>query len=179
MFSGYLGSLPFLVLMPVRPSAIPVRREEEGGSCSGGGFAAARTTLLNLSRRSLWVRQALNTMQGDYRLSWRESKMEWMEMKQMSAVKAAEPAWEIGYLLPRQGTWSEEEYLSLETNHLVEFPHGYIEVLPMPTEAHQLIVLYLYRTLLAFVESRALGWCWSRPYQCSYGPANIRNPMWS
>ena len=79
-------------------------------------------------------------------------------MKQpASVVEAAEPVWDIAHLFPHQGAWSEEEYLTLETNHLVEFSHGHLEVLPMPTETHQLIVLYLYRTLLAFVESRALG----------------------
>lgn len=97
-------------------------------------------------------------------------------MKQMSAVKAAEPAWEIAYLFPRQGTWSEEEYLSLETNHLVEFSHGYIEVLPMPTEAHQLIVLYLYRTLLAFVESRALGVVLVAPLPVQLWAGKYREP---
>ncbi len=78
-------------------------------------------------------------------------------MKPTLAVEAVEPAWEIAHLFPLQGTWSEEGYLTLQTNHLVEFSHGYLEVLPMPTEAHQLIVLYLYRILLAFVESQTLG----------------------
>jgi Uma2 family endonuclease len=73
-------------------------------------------------------------------------------MKVTPAIEVAEPTWDIAHLFPRQGTWSEEEYLSLETNHLVEFSHGYIEVLPMPTEAHQLIVAYLYGQLLAFVR---------------------------
>ena len=40
-------------------------------------------------------------------------------------------------LFPAQGAWSEEEYLSLDTNHLVNFSHGRIEVLPMPTDSHQ------------------------------------------
>lgn len=53
--------------------------------------------------------------------------------------------------------WSVEEYLSLPTNHLVEFSDGYLEVLPMPTQIHQFIVLFLYRALLAYVESIALG----------------------
>jgi hypothetical protein len=42
-----------------------------------------------------------------------------------------------------QGLWSEEEYLALETNHLVEFSDGYLEVLPMVTLFHQRIVDYL------------------------------------
>lgn len=56
--------------------------------------------------------------------------------------------------LPQQGDWSEEEYLWLtdRTNRLVEFSDGIVEVLPMPTEEHQRILLYLYRLLYSLVE---------------------------
>jgi hypothetical protein len=56
----------------------------------------------------------------------------------------AEPAWEIATLFPAQGAWSEADYFLLPTNHLVEFSHGRVEVLPMPTQSRQLIVLFLY-----------------------------------
>src|SRR5262249_41063625 len=45
---------------------------------------------------------------------------------------------------PRQGTWSEEEYLKLDTNRLIELSDGHLEVLTMPTTSHQMIVAYLY-----------------------------------
>jgi Uma2 family endonuclease len=61
-----------------------------------------------------------------------------------------EPTWEIATLFPNQGQWSEGDYLCLDTNHLVELSDGCLEVLPMPTTVHQLIVLYLYRLLDAF-----------------------------
>jgi hypothetical protein len=32
-----------------------------------------------------------------------------------------EPAWDIARLFPAQGEWSEEDYLELDTNRLVEF----------------------------------------------------------
>lgn len=54
-----------------------------------------------------------------------------------------DPTWEIASLFPMQGQWSEQDYLSLETNHLIEFSHGRLEVLPMPTELHQLIAFFL------------------------------------
>src|SRR5215216_1554045 len=69
----------------------------------------------------------------------------------------AEPVWKIATLFPAQGAWSEEDYLELETNHLIEYSHGYIEVLPMPTELHQDIVLMLYELLKQYVKPRALG----------------------
>ena len=36
----------------------------------------------------------------------------------------AEPAWEIARLFPAQGLWSEEDYLALQTNRLVEYSDG-------------------------------------------------------
>jgi Uma2 family endonuclease len=67
------------------------------------------------------------------------------------------PTWEIAHLFPRQGTWTVDEYLSMNTNHLIEFSDGILEVLPMPTEQHQMIVAFLYETVKAFVAPRELG----------------------
>ena len=67
-------------------------------------------------------------------------------------VANGEPAWEVATLFPAQGAWSEEEYLSLDTNHLVEFSHGQIEVLPMPSDKHQTIVLFLSAILVAYAQ---------------------------
>ena len=64
-----------------------------------------------------------------------------------------EPAWEIARLFPPQGQWSEEDYLALDTNRLVELSDGFIEVLPMPTMAHQLIVNYLCDMLKSFAAT--------------------------
>jgi Uma2 family endonuclease len=68
-----------------------------------------------------------------------------------------EPTWEVAHLFPPQGQWCEEEYLALDTNQLVELSDGCLEVLPMPTTAHQLLVAYLYGLLLTFVSDRDLG----------------------
>jgi hypothetical protein len=69
----------------------------------------------------------------------------------------SEPACDVARLFPDQGTWSEEEYLALNSNRLVEFSHGDVEVLPLPTTSHQLIVAFLYRALLTFVTAHELG----------------------
>jgi len=59
-------------------------------------------------------------------------------------------------LLPLQGLWTEEQYLRLtdQTNHLIEFTDGYVEVLPMPTRKHQAISRFLFLAFLAFVQPR-------------------------
>src|SRR5262249_17767831 len=74
--------------------------------------------------------------------------------KSMLKPLEPEPAWEIARLFPAQGCWSEGDYFSLPTNKRVEFADGSIEVLPMPTTAHQLIVAFLFDLLKAFASSR-------------------------
>jgi Uma2 family endonuclease len=62
----------------------------------------------------------------------------------------------LGEILPRQGEWSEEEYLVL-TDHrtrLIEFTDGFLEVLPMPTRAHQQILKFLFLAFFNFFEVR-------------------------
>jgi Uma2 family endonuclease len=59
-------------------------------------------------------------------------------------------------ILPRQGEWSEEEYLVL-TDHrkqLVEFTDGRLEVLPMPTDKHQTLLKFLFLAFFQFFETR-------------------------
>ena len=58
--------------------------------------------------------------------------------------QAAEPAWEIVELFPPKGEWEEEDYFALPGNRLIELSEGSIEVLPMPTVFHQMIVAFLY-----------------------------------
>src|SRR5262245_61279058 len=71
--------------------------------------------------------------------------------------RRGEPPWEIAYLFPPQGEWTEEDYLALETNRLVELSDGCLEVLPMPTVFHQLLVAFLFKQLTTFVEANATG----------------------
>ena len=74
-----------------------------------------------------------------------------------NGIKRGEPAWCIAELYPEQGGWDEEEYLDLPDNRIIEFDKGFIEVLPLPTTTHQRIVLFLWRTLHEFAQTRALG----------------------
>ncbi len=67
------------------------------------------------------------------------------------------PVWEIAEFFPLQGEWSEEQYLRLETPRLVELSDGKLEVLPMPSEWHQIIALFLYRRLQCYAEQHRLG----------------------
>jgi len=56
---------------------------------------------------------------------------------------------------PRQGQWSQDDYLRLtdSTNRLIEWTDGCIEVLPMPTDEHQSIAAFLYEGFVDFVRA--------------------------
>jgi len=68
-----------------------------------------------------------------------------------------EPVWDIAQLFPPQGCWTEEEYLALDTNRRVEFTDGFVEVLPVPTTLHHLILAFLYDAMRDFVKAGDLG----------------------
>src|SRR4051812_29430680 len=73
----------------------------------------------------------------------------------------AQPTWEIAYLFPAQGTWTERDYLGLD-GVFPDYPrrelsNGHLEVLPMPTQSHQLIMIFLFKLLEAFTAAHAPG----------------------
>src|SRR4051794_40961938 len=71
------------------------------------------------------------------------------------------PTWEVAHLFPAQGTWTEADYLALDRVHdgfpLVELSGGRLEVLPWPTQMHQLILVFLFEKLAAFAQAHAPG----------------------
>ena len=80
-------------------------------------------------------------------------------------------------ILPRQGQWSEQEYLVL-TDHrtrLIEFTDGFLDVLPMPTDKHQAILGFLYTAFLSFIEPRG-GKVRFSPLRLRIRPGKFREP---
>ncbi len=75
-----------------------------------------------------------------------------------------------------QRTWSEEEYLALSGNRLVEYSEGILEVLAMPTTSHQMIVAYLYGLVLGFVAPRDLGEVLFAPLRVRLWKGKFREP---
>jgi Uma2 family endonuclease len=76
-----------------------------------------------------------------------------------------------------QGLWTEEQYLKLtdQTNRLIEFADGYVEVLPMPTRRHQVILAFLYELFVAFVRPRG-GKVLFAPLRLQVRPTKYREP---
>jgi Uma2 family endonuclease len=82
----------------------------------------------------------------------------------------------VSNLFPGQGEWTEEEYLDLHTNHLVEFSDGFVEVLPMPTTSHQDIVIFLFEALRAFILPGQLGKVSLAALRIRLWPGKFREP---
>ena len=75
-----------------------------------------------------------------------------------------------------QGHWSEEEYLALETNHLVELSDARLEFPPMPTPDHQFTVRFLYELLRAFATNHASGEVLFASLRVRLWPGKFREP---
>lgn len=80
-------------------------------------------------------------------------------------------------LLPLQGLWTEAQYLTLtnQTNHLIEFTDGALEVLPMPTRDHQVILAFLYEMLVLLLRPRG-GKVLFAPLRLQVRPGKYREP---
>jgi Uma2 family endonuclease len=80
-------------------------------------------------------------------------------------------------LAPLQGRWTAEQYLLLtdQTNRLVEFTDGAIEVLPMPTEDHQAMLEFLFLALRDYLE-RSGGKVRFAPLRVQIRPHKFREP---
>ena len=97
------------------------------------------------------------------------------ELHEREAV-LAEPTWEFARLFPAQGQWDEEDYFAIDTNQLVEFSNGQLEVLEMPSITHQLIALALFRLFDRWVEAHALGKVLLAPIKIQLWPGKYREP---
>lgn len=78
---------------------------------------------------------------------------------------------------PIQGLWTEEQYIRLtdHSHRLIEFTDGSIEVLPMPTDRHQVISLFLLFAFHAYVRQRG-GTVLYAPLRLQIRPGKYREP---
>jgi Uma2 family endonuclease len=91
-------------------------------------------------------------------------------------TQVGDPVWPVALLFPRQGDWSEEDYLALDTTRLVELSDGCLEVLPMPSPFHQLIAQLLFKLLDDFVLRHKLGLVFIATLGVRLWPQKIRQP---
>jgi len=80
-------------------------------------------------------------------------------------------------ILPPQGEWSEDQFLVLtdDSRRLIEFTDGFLEVLPMPTDHHQVILEFLFLALRQFIKPRG-GKVLFAPLRLRIRPRKYREP---
>lgn len=93
-----------------------------------------------------------------------------------SEGQAGEMTWEIARLFPRQGDWTEAEYLALEASCLVELNRGVLEFLEMPDRRHQRIQQWLLQVLSKFVAASANGEVFGAPFPVRLSRGQLREP---
>lgn len=80
-------------------------------------------------------------------------------------------------MLPVQGSWNEEDFLKFHTNRMAELVDGRLEILPMPTWLHQLIVDFLLdRIKVHLRETKCGGKVLMAPLPTRLFPRTIREP---
>jgi Uma2 family endonuclease len=87
------------------------------------------------------------------------------------------PTWELAdVLFPHQGDWTVEAYLKLNTNRLIEFTAGFLEVLPMPEEIHSFVQRFILAAVEAFLVARGKGVAHPAPFKVRVRPDAFREP---
>jgi Uma2 family endonuclease len=87
-----------------------------------------------------------------HRIEFFNGILQVLETPHAQNLKPGEPSWDVAYLFPIQGDWSESDYLLLPSNERLELDDGRVESLPMPTAQHQDILVYLFELLKAFLK---------------------------
>lgn len=87
-----------------------------------------------------------------------------------------EPTWVVAHLFPPQGEWSENDFYALHSNRMIELVNGSLEVLPMPTWLHQLIVDFLCDVIKGVIRNNADGRVLQAPLPIRLFESNIREP---
>ncbi|MEO1615866.1 MAG: Uma2 family endonuclease [Planctomycetota bacterium] len=91
--------------------------------------------------------------------------------------RVGEPAWEVAHFFPVQGEWTERDYFAIESSRPVELANGRLELLPMPTWMHQLILEYLFDRLRKEVDESGVGGkVMIAPLPVRLFPGTVREP---
>ena len=85
-------------------------------------------------------------------------------------------AWDKAPVFPIRFPCTEEEYLALDSNLLLEFSDGFLEVLPMPTTHHQLIAAFFYEALKHGSPPQQLGDVLFAPLKVRIRKGKYREP---
>jgi Uma2 family endonuclease len=90
------------------------------------------------------------------------------------------PTWEVAYLFPPQGRWTEDDFWTLERVRdgmpRIELSQGRLEVLPVPAQTHHLILAFFLQLLHEFTQAHAPGVVLPWGLNVRLKKGNIREP---
>lgn len=86
------------------------------------------------------------------------------------------PTREVAKLFPYQGDWSEDEYLALPDNRIVELSEGRLVVPDLPSDPHQYAIGELFASLRTFVRAGDLGQVRMAPLPVRLWEGKFREP---
>ena len=97
-------------------------------------------------------------------------------IRELESNKSGDWAWRVALPFPPQGSWTEQDYLSLDSGRLVEYADGSIEVHDTPTIEHQRIVRYLFGILAQCVHQYSMGEVFFAPLPVQLWRQKFREP---
>ncbi len=80
------------------------------------------------------------------------SQQDISQLKPRTPSQIGDVTWEAAIFLPKQGKWRDDDFLRLHTNRMAELSNGRLEILPMTTWQHQMIVRFFMRRLEKHLE---------------------------
>src|SRR5262249_40253765 len=98
------------------------------------------------------------------------------EAKLTRPQRPRQPRWttELLPLFPRQGEWTEADYLALpDINRIIELSEGRLVIPDLPTDPHQFASGELFAALRLFVRERGLGHVRYAPLRVRLWPGKI------
>lgn len=94
-----------------------------------------------------------------------------------STTRERRPTWELAdFFFPHQGDWTVDSYLRLDTNWLIEFTDGFLDVLPMPEEIHFYVQRFIFAAVEAFLATRRKGVAHVAPFKIRIRSDAFREP---
>jgi Uma2 family endonuclease len=90
--------------------------------------------------------------------------------------KRGDWTWEVLSMFPRQGEWTESEFLAQDFRRLVEYVDGVLEFLPMTTFDHQDLVDYLFQCPKQFIGQKIPREVYCSPIHVRTVEGHIREP---
>ncbi len=91
-------------------------------------------------------------------------------------VSVGQPTGKVADNSPAKRLWSEAKYLTFNENRLIEFDAGTIEVLPLPTFSHQMVVRFVCDRLNQYATKKNCGLAITAPLRMKLWAKKYREP---